>query len=287
MPDNEREIARNLQKKYYGDPQGLAQYLVTICPNQIGVVREVFFLLDKFSTLDVGFRFLDSMPTATLLKLANTKNGKAFCEVLLSRLLNTSNDTPQTFSPKVDTVIELRRLKNAIDNASPREDGGSPYYTIDAGIVLADEAMKFLDAIGVKYFKRVGKKFNVNSGTRTPYRQANAMVGVIEAGDRTLSKYGNRQAINEILNAYRTGGSRADKVQKMADVIQNQVNRNIFISNHLKAGGIDIATVGDKETGVPKMSEAEEKIMIEIAKEVTGGQAFKEMFPEHIHIQYK
>lgn len=287
MPANDREVARTLQQKYFGNPQGLARHLVSICLNQIGVVREVFLLLDNFSTLDVSFRFLNLLPTATLLSLAKTKNGKAFCQILLSWLLNTSNDTSQAVSPGIDLVIELRRLKDAIDNASPPEDGKNPYYTIDAGIVLSDEAIKFLDKIGVEYYKRTGKRFNVNSGTRTPYRQANAMLGVIEAGDKTLSKYGNRQAINEILNAYRTGKSRDEKVQAMADVIQSQVNRNIFISNHLKAGGIDIATVGDTATGVPRMSAAEEKIMIEIAKKVTGGQAFKEMFPEHIHIQYK
>ncbi len=38
MP-NDKDTALTLQRKYFGDPQGLAQHLVNICLNQIGVVR--------------------------------------------------------------------------------------------------------------------------------------------------------------------------------------------------------------------------------------------------------
>lgn len=286
MPDNDKDVARNLRQKFYGDPHGLAQYLIRICLNQTGAVYELFVLLDNYSKLDVGCRFIKGCDIYALVK---TTKGLQLCRQLYQWLTTIKVLIAPTTC--ANNALSAMALKAAIDTAKPEpeknKDKENPFYTVDVGIVLADEAIRFLDAIGIKYFKRVGKKFNVNSGTRTPYRQANAMLGVIEAGDKTLSKYGNRQAINEILKAYRAGISRNDKIQKMADVIQSQVNRNIFISNHLRAGGIDIATVGDAATGVPRMSAAEEKIMIEIAREVTGGQAFKEMFPPHIHIQYK
>ena len=165
---------------------------------------------------------------------------------------------------------------------------GSSYYTIDTGIVLAAEAIGFLNSIGEEYFKKTGKMFNVNSGTRTPERQADAMYIVIQSGDTTLSLY-NAARVKPILDAYKAakaaGKSRAEIVQAMTDVIQDQVNKGIYISNHLKAGAIDIDING--EGAIPAMSSAEKKTMIAIAKKVTGGQAFEEKRPPHIHIQYQ
>lgn len=284
MPDDKVE-ANQIWRKYYGNPEGLAEHLARICLIKTGVVYEVFVILDNFSTLDVGCRFINKCDYFQLVK---TRKGLFLCRQLY-KWLTEIRSLPTQPMTCVNNATSLLMFKAAIDSAPPPQNDKeeNPYYTIDAGIVLTDEAIKLLDEIGIRYFKRVGKKFNVNSGTRTPLSQATAMLGVIEAGDRNLSKYGNRQAANEILNAYRTGRTREERIKKMTEVIQGQVSRNIFISNHLRAGGIDIATVGDVVTGVPRMSAAEEKIMIEIAKEVTRGQAFKEMFPEHIHIQYK
>lgn len=284
MPDNDRDIARTVQKKYYGDPQGLAQFLVTICLNQIGVVREVFFLLDNFSTLDVGFRFLNSMPLATLIGLANTKNGKAFCEILLSWLLTITNDSSQAVSPGVDTVIELQRLKNAIDNSSPQDDGENPYYTIDANIVLEADAIAVLDKIAPLYYAKVGKKFNVNRGTRDAYRQADAMYDVYMGGDKTLSLY-NRQRANELIAIIKKGESRATTIQKMADLIQKYFEQHILMSDHQKAGAIDIDINGD--IGIKAMTPAQRKIMMQIATKVTGFTTLLEKHPPHIHIKFK
>lgn len=290
MPDD-KDIALALQRKFYGDPQGLAQHLANICLNSTGVVREVFVFLDRFSTYDVGCRFLNLLSSATLLKLVNTKKGKEMCQMLLRWLLNPDPlNSDQPICPGIDFVIQLKKLKDAIDNSSPKDDG-NPYYTIDAGIVLEADALAVLDKIGPLYFAKVGEKFNVNSGTRNARSQANAMLGVIEAGGTNLPKYPNRQAVNEILDAYRkakaAGKSRDGIVQAMAQAIQNQIDsRGYYISPHLIAGAIDISVKGD--TGVPAMLKAEQKIMIEIAKSViTKGDAFYENEPPHIHIQFK
>lgn len=290
MP-GDKDTATALQKKFYGNPQGLAQHLVNICLNSVNVVREVFLLLDNFSTLDVGCRFLNLLPTATLLKMVKSKIGKAFGAELLIWLSTLRHNSSEGVCPRVDFVIELKRLKDAVDNSNPQDDGENPYYTIDAGIVLEADALAIIDKIAPLYFAKVGKKFNVNSGTRDARRQANAMLGVIEAGGTNLPKYPNRQAVGEILDAYRkakaAGSSRDGIVQAMAQVIQNQIDtRGYYISPHLRAGAIDISVKGD--TGVPAMLKAEQEIMIKIAKSViTQGDAFYENEPPHIHIQFK
>ncbi len=99
MP-GDKDTALALQKKFYGNPQGLAQYLAKICLNSVGVVREVFIILDRFSTFDVGCRFLNLLPDATLLGLAKTKNGKALCRMLLL-----------CFSIKLRSIVQTRFVR--------------------------------------------------------------------------------------------------------------------------------------------------------------------------------
>lgn len=198
--------------------------------------------------------------------------------------IRNANEKIDAHLKKYFSEANLSELqKNKTENSNE-----SYYYTVDQGIVLADEAIKYLNLIGEQYFKKTGKKFNVNSGTRTPYRQAEAMFIVIQSGDSNLSLY-NRDRVNPILDAYKTskaaGKSREEIIQAMTAVIQDQVNNKIYISNHLKAGAIDIDINGEGE--IAPMSSTEKKIMIEIAIKVTGGQAFEEKSPPHIHIQYQ
>lgn len=145
-----------------------------------------------------------------------------------------------------------------------------------------------MDKIGPKYFEKTGKKFYVNSGTRDAFRQADAMYVKANGGDR-FADYKNKKAAAEVLTAYRSakaeGKSRQEITRAMADVIQRQINNKTYISSHLRAGGIDIAII--EKPGIAALSASEKRIMIEIAKEVSGGQAFEEKVPPHIHIQYK
>lgn len=174
------------------------------------------------------------------------------------------------------------------ENSAGNQKQQSRYYIIDPTIVVEPDAIAVLDKIGPKYFEKTGKKFYVNSGTRDALRQADAMYVKASGGDR-LTDYKNKKAATEVLAAYRgakaEGKSRSEITQAMANVIQQQINNKVYISSHLKAGGIDIAII--EKPGVAALSAAEKRIMIEIAKEITGGQAFEEKIPPHIHIQYK
>jgi hypothetical protein len=91
--------------------------------SEIEVVNQVFFILDNFSTLDVGYRFVSLIPQATLLNLVKTKKGLGFCKTLLYWLLYVDKgNTNQAVAPNVDLVPQLMRLKQAIDNAPPPKD---------------------------------------------------------------------------------------------------------------------------------------------------------------------
>lgn len=243
-------------------------------------------LLDNFSTLDVGCRFLNLLPTATLLKIVKSKIGKAFGAELLIWLRTLRHNSSEGVCPGVDFVIELKRLKDAVDNSNP-QDGENPYYTIDAGIVLESEAITVLEKIAPLYFAKVRKRFNVNSGTRDSYRQSDAMYNVYMSGGRTFPLYKNRKAANELIAVIEKGESKEITIKKMTDVIQRYFEQNILMSPHQRAGAIDIDVNGDEATGVAVMSTLERKIMMEIATKITGFAAKLETEPLHIHIRFK
>lgn len=103
-----------VQQRFYGNPQGLAQYLIRICLNQIEVVYEVFMLLDDYSTLDVGCRFVSGCDFYQLVK---TNNGLFLCSKLYEWLTQI-----RTFLQPTEcagNAAALLLLKSAIDSAQP------------------------------------------------------------------------------------------------------------------------------------------------------------------------
>lgn len=245
--------------------------------------------------------YLDSPFNLTFLE-STLPDKKPFVEKLINLQYAYNNETRTlTRSEALSFLADVeKRVNESLEKfftdanlaslqKKPKTDE-NPYYTVDAGIVLEAEAIAVLDKIGPLYFAKVGKKFNVNSGTRDAYRQAEAM-WVKYPKDKTFSEYPQRKLVDEIREAIRqaqsSGKSNAGIIQAMTDVIQNQINRKEYISVHLIAGCIDIATQPDIPTGVAAMSGSEQKIMLEIAIKVTGGTAKKENNPPHIHIQFK
>jgi hypothetical protein len=261
----------NGKREYPLDESGLGKELST---QNADVINKVLGKLSPADAKQVSTEMLKNASDEQLVSLAKTDKGR-------TALDNLKINVP-------DQTERINKAKEAAAKTDENKTIESPFYTIDDGIVLSADAKEKLDAIGEEYFKKTGKKFNVNSGTRSPYTQADAMYTVIESGDPKLSLYGNRVAINEILNAYNSGKkqgkSKVEIVKAMTDEIQKQVDNKIFISNHLKAGAIDIDING--EGNIPPMTRTEKKIMLEIAKKVTGGDAFEEKHPPHIHIQY-
>jgi hypothetical protein len=252
--------------------------------NRTAVVNEVFTQIrnqgySNQDLIDVSRVFIDSIDPSQMNQILKDTSGA----ILLVRVKGYLSCYSEKFTSaarcvKIDTAF-ARTVK-------PPTIEESPYYTIDAGIVMESDAIAVLDKIGLLYFAKVGIKFNVNSGTRDAYRQADAMYIVYMNGDRTLSLY-NRQRANELIAIIKTGESKSVTIKKMGDLIQKYADRNIFLSDHQKAGAIDISIVGDSPTGVPVMTGSQQKIMMEIARKVTGFAALLEKRPPHIHLKFK
>lgn len=163
----------------------------------------------------------------------------------------------------------------------------STYYTIDSGIVLEADAIAVLDKIGPLYFKETGQRFNVNSGTRDAYRQADAMYNVYINGDVELKHYKNRTVVKELFEIIKKGESKTTTVQKMGELLKGYADKGTLMSAHQRAGAIDISVYGDAAAKIPAMTRKQEGVMMRVAQEVTGKKALRENSPPHIHITFK
>jgi hypothetical protein len=252
--------------------------------NRTAVVNEVFTQIrnqgySNQDLIDVSRVFIDSLDPSQMNQILKDTSGA----ILLVRVKGYLSCYSEKFTSaarcvKIDTAF-ARTVK-------PPTKEESPYYTIDAGIVVEADAIAVLDKIGPLYFAKVNKKFNVNSGTRDAYRQAEAMYVVYMSGDRTLSLY-NRKRANELIAIIKNGESKTVTVKKMGDLIQQYADKNILMSDHQKAGAIDISIMGDSATEVPPMTSSQQKIMMGIATKVTGFAALLETRPPHIHLKFK
>jgi hypothetical protein len=79
MFKDDKSKALALVQKFSGNPSGLAQHLINICLQETEVVYEVFLLLDNYSTLDVGCRFVSG---CDIYSLVNTNSGLYLCKKL-------------------------------------------------------------------------------------------------------------------------------------------------------------------------------------------------------------
>ena len=83
MAQDDTAEARRINRKYYGNPDGLAKYLVQISANRTSVVIEVFRQLNTYSSLHVGCRFMTKISSGELQGLARTSSGLVLCRKLL------------------------------------------------------------------------------------------------------------------------------------------------------------------------------------------------------------
>lgn len=284
MPDNDKDVARNLQRKFYGDPQGLAQYMIRICLNQTGVVYEVFILLDNFSTLDVGCRFVSGCDVYALVK---TNKGLSLCRKLYEWLTTIVLPVPKPIVC-AGNAMTILSLKSAIDNAKPEPEkdekkNGSqsdiPFAKLKDGsnIRLSPFVVEKLTKIAADYHAATGKSITVTDGNRTALEQAYLMIPQIEKGKFHI--YSNKSAANEVKKVYDAGIAgkkpKAHIVKDIEKVIQAQVDRGIYLSRHLRDKGADIR--------FSDMTSAERKVFSQIVIKHGGDPLIED---DHFHLQF-
>jgi hypothetical protein len=198
----------------------------------------------------------------------------------LQRLLIQREDagTTSTATPTAATATPAA-TPTADAEAKPPAPAVKHYSLKDSSIVLTATVETKIGEIADKYYDKNKKDLVVTSGTRTAAEQASAMYTKLEGGD-TLSVYANKTAVADIKKAYddaKTAKKSKDEIiAAMKDVIQGQVDKKIYISDHLKEGAVDIRN--------NDMSADDKKKFVEASKEA-GITPLEETIPPHFHLE--
>src|SRR5205807_190423 len=102
---------------------------------------------------------------------------------------------------------------------------------------LSTRARRNLRRIAVEYHRTTDADMIGPSGARTLREQAQATFTNLQNRTNLETRYHNATAYNEILGAYNDtsvpGASREEVVDAMTHVIEDQVSRGVYISDHL------------------------------------------------------
>jgi len=97
----------------------------------------------------------------------------------------------------------------------------------------------------IRYRYLAGRDLYITNGYRTARKQAIAIGSNLRRyGPRyVISLYRSKSAIKEIVQAYKSN-RRSRPIGAMTRVIENQVSRGIFISNHMRWRAVDVRSRG-------------------------------------------
>lgn len=132
-------------------------------------------------------------------------------------------------SVKKPTKVPVKISKNKSNESS---------FFARKGVVISEKLAQIVGVIASEYKRLTGDPIIISSGTRSPQRQAVAMLGRIDKlGEKGVQKlYKNKTAVKQILDAYRQHrNNRPMAIKAMAKVIEEQVAQKVYISRHLKA----------------------------------------------------
>ena len=122
----------------------------------------------------------------------------------------------------------------------------------------------------LRYLTPQHVRIYITSATRSPYRQALAMLVKLEqAGPQELYKtYANDQIVSELLNAARDANT-------WAGILQKYANQGIYMSRHMRGDALDIRT--------RDISSSDVNAIINAAKQL-GAKTLLEGVPPHLHV---
>ncbi|XXT19255.1 hypothetical protein WME94_54430 [Sorangium sp. So ce429] len=178
---------------------------------------------------------------------------------------------------------EERRAKlpplTALGKAAPAEPWEPPPYEVLPGVTLPAKIAAKIEQIDRGYARRTREHLVITSGTRDANRQARAMFTKLRLGEDLLQLYRNKAAVQEIKKAYQASSRKPPEqvVAAMEAVIQDQIDRGIYVSAHLRRGAVDVRN--------RTMSSKERRAFLESAAEIEGVLVIEETTPPHYHLQ--
>jgi peptidoglycan hydrolase-like protein with peptidoglycan-binding domain len=175
------------------------------------------------------------------------------------------------------------RLLFSRDTGPPEDAGGEVFaaadgehYIVLKDVLMTKELEKKVAELAKTYFGLTNAKLTVTSGYRPPFRQAPAIYkNIVLKGVNTVrNTYKNKKLIDEILDAFQANKNNESKaITAMQKVIEDQVKRREFISNHLLGNAIDLRVSTTVKSKIQK------------SLEIVGGRLVDE--GDHYHIELR
>lgn len=179
------------------------------------------------------------------------------------------------------TAEELASLpfELSLQKPSRPEPATPPRFEALPDVVLRGPVVAKMNQLDEAYFRKTGEHIVITSGTRDAALQAKAMYKMIKLGADIVRLYRNKGAAREIKQAYDAGVGKpvGEVVAAMHAVIQDQIDRGVFISAHLRAGAVDVRN--------RSMSAGDKKAFTKSAAEIGGVTLLEETKPPHFHLQ--
>src|SRR5262249_55804256 len=152
------------------------------------------------------------------------------------------------------------------------DTGEDAHFSVkDDSVDLSDEMTQKATDIAAAYFKDTGEDLVVTDGGRDATDQAARMFDKLENGEDLTKLYKDQDALKEITDAY-DKASDADQSdeqvkQALADVIQRQMDDDVYISRHLEDNAFDVRS---------KDMTPEQQQSFKVAVEAKGGKVIVE-----------
>lgn len=176
-------------------------------------------------------------------------------------------------SPETGSAPDGRAAERA--TPSTFETDGQPTATLSYGVKIPREMEPLLRKLSRLYFERSGTPLHITSGYRTAETQARAMYHNLITYGRAhmIRTYRGNAAVREVVYAYQSNRRNpVSAVEAMTKVIQEQVGRGIYISEHLLRNAFDI-----------RLSGANLSVLRSVVRNM-GGRLLVE--PDHYHVEF-
>ncbi len=159
------------------------------------------------------------------------------------------------------------------------------YFNLkDKTVKISPKTRFIINNIAKKFMEKYKKKIVITSGARTPLLQARAMYKNFRAEngvEQQRRKYKRQKLFDEIATVYLTEKKTGEThcISMMAKVIEKQVSKGAYISEHLLESAFDIRTKMFKEHEI--------SYLIEIIKgyKYLSFQDKRNSKRPHIHVQ--
>lgn len=188
-----------------------------------------------------------------------------------------------TFQPRRPAFIALLvmlSLASVTTGSALAKPRARPPWIARDGIEMNDVLRERIGEVAAIYFKKTKRTLEITSGYRSPSRQAAAMYGKLAVGG-SLAIYKNQTLVDPLRKAYREGRKKRWKKERiiaaMADILESQVARGIYLSRHMRGRAFDVRSNG--------MSARQRSAFREAVAEVGDMRVIYESKPPHFHVE--